>query len=235
MSARLKTNMKTFKTNLEAMKKRTQAEQRAVLMTGVSAYATSAQKHTPPALGKASIPSTYYQDGVDSQDAAGGAAKGRRIIIDLLEMVRRPSGKYSRYLRQYGKKLQEGFQYAVLIKHPGKKMIVKFVKNASQAKRYARISYRGLYRAAWGMNFAVFGSSAPPPVFDKYLKKRPDLERVRNLNRISFKGGKGLQSVTIENNAVPNGTFTSDDNAKRAARFAMQDRMNALFAKRVTI
>jgi len=235
MSARLKTNMKTFKTNLEAMKKRTQAEQRAVLMTGAGAYTTSAQKHTPPALGKGSIPASYYKDGVDSEEAWASGSKGRRIVIDLLEKVRNPFGKYSRYLSQYGKKLQEGFYYAVLIKHPGKKMLVKFVKNASQAKQYARISYRGLYRAAWGMNFAVFGSSSPPPVFDKYLKKRPELERVRNLNRISFKGGKGLQSVVIENNAVPNGTFTSDSNSKRAAKFAMQDRMNAFLAKKVTI
>ena len=58
---KLEMSLKSFEANLEFMDHELDEEREKVVLAGASAYATSAQKHTPPALGKPDIPPEYYE------------------------------------------------------------------------------------------------------------------------------------------------------------------------------
>ena len=228
---KLEMSMKSFEKNLERMRKETVDEVNKVLLTGASAYATSAAKHTPPSLGKPDIDPVYYVNGVWVRNASEHLEpkKGRRQVYDLAEMARAEGVKFRSF---YGRKAREGYRYLVKIIRPKKRIIQKFCRELSEAERYAFETYRGITRAAWGLQLANITGKVPP-AFRKYLQKRPALANMARLNDVTMDAAK--HEVTLVNNAIQTGAAYlpgTDVNASIAAVRSMDDRMNKFFKKK---
>lgn len=228
---KLQFSLESFARNLERMKGETLEEADKTLKTGASAYATSAARHSPPSIGQQTIDPIFYVDGVwvrNSQDERA-PARGRRKVYDLASCVKDPSMKFR---SEYGRALQQGYRYMVKIQRKGKKPIRKFVRTESEAAQYAHESYRGLTRAAWGLNFALLTGKVPP-AFKRYLSERPELSRLAGMNEVTM--DRGTHSVTVINNAIQAGASylaSTDTNASIAAVRSMDDRMAKFFKRR---
>ena len=61
-AVKLEFSLRTFEANAEFMMGELREEQEKIVLAGASAYATSAQRHTPPSLGQSKIDPTYYED-----------------------------------------------------------------------------------------------------------------------------------------------------------------------------
>ena len=59
-AAKLEVSLRTFEANAEFMMGELQEEQEKIVLAGASAYATSAQRHTPPSLGQSKIDPGFY-------------------------------------------------------------------------------------------------------------------------------------------------------------------------------
>ena len=228
---KLEMSMKSFEANMERMRRETVEEVNKVLLTGASAYATSAAKHTPPSLGKAEIDPIYYVNGVWVRNASEQREpkQGRRQVYDLEELARTEGVKFRSF---YGRKAREGYKYLVKIIRPGKRIIQKFCRELSEAERYAFETYRGITRAAWGLQLANITGKVPP-AFRKLIEKRPALSNMARLNDVTMDAAK--HEVTLVNNAIPSGAayLTSTDvNASIAAVRSMDDRMKKFFKRK---
>lgn len=227
---KLEFSLESFRKNIEKMKSETEEEVLKVLKAGASAYATSMAKHTPPSLGKAKIDPLYYGDGTwyRESDSLGRARYGRRQVYDLVSLARNGS----RFRSYYGRLAREGWRYLVLI-HREKKPLKRILcRTEAEAAAAAHETYRGISRAAWGLNIPSL-SGKLPPAFRDLIRQRP---------KIAAKGGTGrvamdprAHTVKIEN-AVLSGTesfiSTSDVNAGLAAMRTMNDLMERHFKKR---
>lgn len=227
----LKFDLRTFERNIERMKRETLDEVNSVLLTGASAYATSASKHTPPSLGKPELDPIYYVNGVWVRNAQEEREpkKGRRQVFDLVAMARDERAKFRSF---YGEMARKGYRYMVKIIRPKRRIIQKFCRDLSEAERYAYESYRGLMRAAWGLGLDTITGKVPP-AFRKYLSARPQLANLARLNDVTMDADR--HEVTLVNNAIPTGSafLTSTDvNAQIAAARSMNDRMNKFFKKK---
>ena len=226
---KLKVDLESFERNLERMRKETSEEMDKILVTGASAYATSASKHSPPDLGKPVPDKQYYVDGVWYRQSDTAPLKGKRPVYDLLELVRNSNSKFRPY---YGRLVRQGYLYMVKIFRTGKRPVRKFCKTMAEAERYAHESYRGLTRAAWGLQFSEL-SGKMPPAFRKYVSERPELTKRADLNRVSL--DRKLHQVLITNEAVRTGASylgTTDTNASIAAVRSMNDRINKFMKKK---
>ena len=217
---KLEMSMKSFEANMERMRRETVEEVNKVLLTGASAYATSAAKHTPPSLGKAEIDPIYYVNGVWVRNASEQREpkQGRRQVYDLEELARTEGVKFRSF---YGRKAREGYKY-----------LVKIIRELSEAERYAFETYRGITRAAWGLQLANITGKVPP-AFRKLIEKRPALSNMARLNDVTMDAAK--HEVTLVNNAIPSGAayLTSTDvNASIAAVRSMDDRMKKFFKRK---
>ena len=219
-----------FDRNVKKMRRElTDVEVEKVLLTGASAYVTSAAKHTPPSLGKDKIEAVFYSDGFWQTPHEEVKSRGRRPVYRLRELVR-STGIKGREL--YGQKLREGYEYLVKIFRKGRPPVRKFCRTEAEAERYAHETYRGLMRAAWGLSFAFIAGKVPP-AFRRLLAERPELSRMAHLNEVQL--DKKEMRVTITNRVIPEGAgfFPSTDvNASIAAVRSMDDRMNKFFAKK---
>jgi|GEM_PF-7083488 len=224
---KLKIDRESFERNLERMRKETAEEMDKILVTGASAYATSASKHSPPSFHKPIDP-IYYMDGIWYRQSDTAPLKGRRPVYDLLELVRSSDSKFRSY---YGRLVREGYLYMVKIFRQGKRPVRKFCKTMAEAERYAHESYRGLTRAAWGLQFSEL-SGKMPPAFREYVSKRPELSKMASLNKVHI--DRQRHEVTITNEAIRTGASflgETDTNASIAAVRSMNDRINK-FMKR---
>lgn len=226
---KLEFEMKTFEANLEFMRKESEEEMNKVLVSGASAYATSASKHTPPSLGKPTIDPLFYVDGIWYRQSDTEKFKGRRPVYDLVELVRNSDSKYRSY---YGHLVREGYLYMVKIFRKKKPTVKKFCKTLAEAEKYAHESYRGLTRAAWGLRFSEL-SGKMPPAFRKYVAERPELSKMASLNTVTI--DRKLHQVLLTNSVISSGESflaSTDTNASIAAVKTMNDRMNKYFKKK---
>ena len=228
---KLEMSLKSFEENIKRMRGETLEEAEKTLKSGASAYATSASKPAPPALGRPTIDPVFYSDGFFVRTAAEEKERkqGRRAVYDLAAIVKDPRAKFR---SEYGKMLRKGFRYMVKIFRAGRKPVRKFCRTESEAASYAHESYRGLTRAAWGLSFSLLTGKVPP-AFKKYIAERPELTRMAGLNTVTMDRVK--HEVTIVNSVIPAGAAylaSTDTNASIAAVRTMDDQMNKFFKRK---
>lgn len=228
---KLEMSLKSFEANVKRMRGETLEEAEKTLKSGASSYATSASKHTPPSLGRATIDPVFYSDGFFVRTAAEESEpkRGRRAVYDLAALVKDSRVKFR---GEYGKRLRQGFRYMVKIFRTGKKPVRKYCRTEAEAAQYAHETYRGLTRAAWGLQFALLTGKVPP-AFRKYLAERPELNRMAGLNQITMDRAK--HEIRIVNGVIPAGASylaSTDTNASIAAVRTMDDSMNKFFKRK---
>lgn len=239
--ANLKFELKGFYRNIYDMKEETEEECRKCLVQGAAAYVSVAQRHTPPALGQQDIPSTFYQTlEMDRVLEKGERTNGMRVIYFLRECVRNP--KTRRLKHMFGKLLREGYEYCVVIHSKARKThgnwtYYKPCKTLDQARAYAKEDWRGLMRTAWGLGFIdKIASGRMPPVFNRYVRRRPRLTSKR-LGEVNFLTGE--MAIEIINHVIPdNAGFLPglDLTSSVASVKSMNKYMQEYFeAKRVTL
>lgn len=211
---RIKLNYKSFVRNLIKLEGENAEYRKSILAKSAGIFAAAAQKFTPPDFGKKSIPAKYYRTPkpVASVEHRPETDRGTRPIIDLLRYIR---SNESRNRVVYGQMLRQGFKYAVLSKRKGKRGKRHFCRTFDEALRYATITYRGLFRASWGLDPSGVGEQRTAAI-RSIVSKRPDIGRLSDKNsfRISRTGTLAPSfKMTISNRMVDGESF-----AKIAAR-----------------
>lgn len=226
---KLEFDLKRFTASIELMRRETEEEILKVLKAGASAYATSMQKHTPPSLGKAKIDPLYYGDGMWYRESDTGKARyGRRPVYDLVSLARSDS----RFRSYYGTLARQGWRYMVIVKREKKPMKRIFCRTEAEAAAAAHETYRGISRAAWGLNIPSL-SGKLPPAFRELISQRPKLASKTGTGSVTL--DRAGHTVTITNSMVDGSASffsSSDTNAKIAAVRSMIDLMNRYFKKR---
>lgn len=226
-------SLKTFEANAEFMMDELEEEREKVVMAGASAYATSAQRHTPPSLGQPKIAPIFYES-LESDHVLmhGEKAHGRRVIYNLREIVRNPNKQ--RYKKMFGVYLQQGYEYAVQMKNRnGRSTYLKPCRTLDEAKRLSVEDYRGLMRAAWGMGFLAMGKKMPP-AFRSLTRLRPKLLNVQNSLAQAAYDSLNVE-VTLRNHVIKSGAgflHSTDINASIAAVRTMDDLMTKFFKRK---
>ena len=206
------------------------SEAEKVLMTGASAYATSAQQHTPPNLGSPVISPVLYSDGFFQTGDDSEKNRGRRPVYRLREVIKEPR---CRNRTVFGQALRAGSEYLVKIFRPGRPVRWAWCATEGQAADLAHETYRGLTRAAWGLAFPFVAGGKYPAAFRRYLSARPELSRMAHLNEIRIDAN--AFSVEVINHVIPAGApymATTDVNASIAAVRSMEERMQRFLDKR---
>lgn len=229
-------SLASFNANAEFMLGELREEQEKIVLAGASAYATSAQRHTPPSLGKPKIDPVFYEDyEADHVLRKGERRDGRRVIYNLRQIVRDP--KRQPHKKKFGELLKQGFEYVVVMKN--RKFYSTYWKpcrTLAEAKGYAREDYRGLMRAAWGMGFAAMGRKLPP-AFRSLTNLRPSLLKVQALlSGAAFDAAN--MTVTLRNEVVPDSASfmrSTDTNASIAAVRTMDDLMTKYFRRKFAL
>lgn len=234
-AVKLEMSLKTFNVNMDFMRHEVEDEMAKVILAGAAAYATSAQKHTPPALGKTDIPEEYYQSvEMDRTLNKGEKTTGKRVIYNLRNCVRNHDSR--RFKKMFGKLLRDGYEYVVVMKNrKGHGSYMKPCRTLAEAQRYAVEDYRGLLRASWGMSFQDMGLK-PPPAFRKYTQRRPEILKRKSFNKARFE--KPIMTATLTNEAIPNNAGylqSTDINASIAAVKRMDQLMTKYFQKKFNL
>ena len=181
-AVQLKFRLKEFETNLKYFQDETDEACKKVVMAGAAAWATTAQRHTPPSLGQQDIaPSFYTAVEMDYVPEKGHRSGGMRMVFNLRKAIKNP--QTHRWKKMFGQWLREGYEYAVVIKSKARKrkgrwMYIKPLHTGSLVNRYDREDYRGLMRLGWGLGFLA-PTGKMPPVFKKYLQRRPVIQRLQ--------------------------------------------------------
>ena len=181
-AVQLKFELGVFETNLKYFQDETDDASRKVVMAGAAAWATTAQRHTPPSLGQQDISPSFYESvELDYVPEKGTRTGGMRMYFNLRKAIKNPNTH--RWKKMFGAWLREGYEYAVVIKSKAKQrkgrwMYIKPLHTSSLVTRYDREDYRGLMRAGWGLGF-LSQTGSVPPVFRKYLQRRPVIERMQ--------------------------------------------------------
>jgi hypothetical protein len=139
-----------------------------VLADGAVEFADFAAKYTMPDEGKKFITKKRY----------------KREISEVVS--RRKQGK---------KRIKKIF--AIAIKRRGKTKIVRYANTVSKLKKYQRIDYRGLGRAAWFLNIPNSLRKPLTSAESKLLSMSPKLWSKSSLNEVKLTPNR----VTITNNA----------------------------------
>ena len=235
-AAQLKIELKDFYKNVYDFQNETYKEVRNCVMTGSAAYVSVAQRHTPPSLGKQDIDSTFYQAlEMDRVLEKNERTNGMRVIYNLRACVRNPNTH--RLKSMMGKLLRQGYEYVVVMHskaqpRKGRWTYYKPCHSIEEARKLATEDYRGLMRTAWGLGFVKYTGSVPP-VFNRYLERRPTLYRMASLSDVNL-SPDGMK-VEITNKEVPDGSdFLPglDLSASIAAVRAMNRHMSNFFDKK---
>ena len=161
-----------------------------------------------------------------------------RVWYNLRVAIKNPQTR--RWKKMFGQWLREGYEYAVVIHskampRKGRWTYVKPLHTRSLVQKYAIEDYRGLMRSAWGLGFLSF-TGGMPPVFNKYLQRRPAIRRMIPLSDVSL-SPDGF-TMTIENRAIPSGSsFLSglDLASSLASVRAMNAHMTKYFQKKFNL
>lgn len=229
--AEFEIDLSAFSDNLWKIGQELPKEKRKIVLAGGAAYASSAAKNTPPDARKNEISPVYYEDGVDYRSSSASRPHGRRRIYDLLALARNPATGHNRSL--YGKLLRQGYTHVVSMRRPRGKLTRHYCRSLTEAKQYAHEDYRGLYRASWGLGFKKI-QKQPPPAFNKYASRRPDLRKAA-LKLSKFHYDPATDTLTIANEAIPAGeSFVNfmDEAASSAALKTMNKRIAALMKRK---
>lgn len=181
-------------------------------------FSVSAARFTPPNIGKAYIDAKYYNRPIYKiEDLAKGlirTSRGRRLYATKEDFAA----------------LRNGFKYKVMNTkyrvRPG--TVFAYAKGINEAKRLSRIERRGLSKYSWGSmlnnveediknqldegvagnKLVVFRVGNLPPIFQRLLRKSPDIKRFnwgtydwdllpspRQVNRISYKVTNRLAQI----------------------------------------
>lgn len=228
---RLKLNYKSFVRNLIKLEGESAEYRRKILAKSAGIFAAAAQKYTPPELGKKSIPAKYYKQpkAIASIKKRSPENTGTRVIIDLEAHIKNTNEKGFRAV--YGAALRDGYRYAVLIKRHKKRGKRHFCKTYDEALRYAHISYRGLYRASWGLNPSGVGEQRTAAIRN-LVSKRPDIPRESGKNSFQISRNGTLApsfKMTIHNELADGQSFASIA-AKKGKEAAIRN-INAILTK----
>lgn len=185
MQDRIKLNYKSFVRNLVKLEKESAEYRKSILAKSAGIFAAAAQKFTPPEIGKKNIPAKFYRQSkaIASIKKRSPEDTGTRVIIDLEAHIKNTNEKGFRSV--YGAALRDGYRYAVLIKRHKKRGKRHFCKTYDEALRYAHISYRGLYRASWGLNPSGIGEQRTTAIRN-LVSKRPDIGRLSDQNEFKI-------------------------------------------------
>lgn len=214
-------------------------EAKKCVLQGASVWATVAQRHTPPDLGKQRFSDTYYQTlELNYVLDKGARTYGLRPIYFLKECVRNPRTR--RLKRMFGKLLQQGYQYVVVIHSKSRRTkgvwtYYKPCHSIAEARKYAREDYRGLLRAAWGLGFIPI-TGKMPPVFNKYISKRPKIKNMTSLSTVVLSPDE--LTVELTNHAADEGAAYLpglEVSADLAATRSMNDYMNKFYQQKFAI
>lgn len=226
MDAGMSVQLSQFEANLRRISAEADALRASILDSGVSAFAVTAQRYTPPAIGSARLPSVWFEDGVAADDPERPPRPyGRRIVRDLVIIAR----SRSRLAGWAGRLLRQGVRFSVTSgrgqNSPRRKP--KFLADSAiTAKADAHESNRGSLRAAWGLAFPSIGL-AVPAAFRYLTAARPDM---RNFSAAS----RTADSVTLENlhpDASGNWVPLMESKAYFAALKAMNARLESIAKK----
>ncbi len=235
-AVQLRFELKEFYRNIYDFQNQTFRECRKCVLAGSAAYVSVAQRHTPPALGRQDIPETYYQTlEMDRVLEKGERTGGMRVIYFLRECVKNPATHRLKHM--FGKLLRQGFEYVVVIhsksaKRKGRWTYYKECRTIEEARKYAAEDYRGLFRTAWGLGFPRI-SGGMPPVFNRYVQRRPKLAGMINRMGHVTLDPSGME-LNIENVPIPDGSAFLpglDLTSSIAAVRAMNKHMSAFFEK----
>lgn len=205
-ATQLKFHLADFYKNVYKMKDEDYAACRKCVIQGSAAYASVAQRHTPPSLGRQDIESTFYQTlEMDRTLEKGERTNGMRVIYALRDTVRNPATHRLKHM--LGKLLRDGYEYVVVIHSKARRTKgtwthYKPCHTLDEARKFAQEDYRGLMRTAWGLGF-IRHTGSLPPVFNRYVSRRPNLYRMAKLSEVNL-DPSGME-VTIINHAIPDG------------------------------
>lgn len=227
---KLEFQLKRFEVNLKHFREESVEEMRKVVVAGASAFATSAQKHTPPSMGKPKIENLFYENGALLKESDREKTPGRRQIYDTVALARSEGANDRGY---WGNLARKGILYVVKIFRKGKRRMIE-CKTLAQAQAYARMTYRGLMRAAWALSFGTIGRRGKfPPAFNYLLQNRPELASVSSLNTVRL--DEQNVEVSLTNHAIPNNAgFVASTvlNSDIAAVRTMNDQLERFFRKK---
>ena len=225
--AKLDFELKSLRENLSKMREDDKSTVLKALKAGAIVFANAAAKHTPPDMGK-NIDPLRYIDGVVITAGSNHKPRGRRIIIDLLASVRESR---SPFRSVHGQLLKQGWKYIVFAR--GRKRIL--CKDLSEAQRYAHLSYRGLMRAAWGLDLPALGGKLPP-AFAKLITARNKLMTQAGRNQVRMDSDNF--KITIENRVLRGSegfVSSTTTNAEIAALKTINTRLKKHFQKKEQI
>lgn len=221
------------------------AELKLKLLRGAfSVFVSTAQKYTPPNAGK-KIPAYMYrvQRPVEKAAQKSSRAKtGVRPIIDLKKMAKDTAVRDSER-KDYAIKYNMGYRYLVLIdlkgtgRRKGNRRKKNYVRSLDEARRIARIDYRGLLRASWGM-----GARSPfmiPPVTASLMSKAPKIAEQKSKSEMSLeRSARGTYALVLRNR-IPAGNSGYEPNAMSKAEYAakryMQNELKLHYSERKRI
>lgn len=227
---KLEFSLKSFHENIGRMKRETEEEILKILKAGASAYASGMQRHSPPCLGKKNLDPLYYGNGVwyRASEPERRARHGRRQVYDLVALARSDV----RFRSYYGRLAREGWRYMILIRRPKKPMKRILCKTEREAAAYAHETYRGITRAAWGLNIPSL-SGRLPPAFSDLVRQRPKIKSLTGTGRVTM--DTHAHTVRIENSVLSGSESfltDSDTNASLAAVRSMSDLMERYFKRK---
>lgn len=210
--------------NLRRLERDTDTAKLKALRDCCAVFVSTAQKYTPPNMGK-KIPGYMYNIPKPVEKASQRDARmktGIRPIIDMQKM--KDDRNVSAMLRKfYAIKVNTGARYFVMFnlkgrgRRKGSRPKSKLTATLAEAQKYARIDYRGLLRAAWGMG------ARPPfaeaPVVTSLIAKRPDIAKLRSKSSVGIeKSGRGAYAIVLRNQ-LPTGSDGYERNAVAKGEF----------------
>lgn len=229
-----KINFTEFARNKAELIKYFEQHQREILLEGAFSFAKTAPLYVPPNMKRRG----FKENGlVKVKSVSGSTIDGdlyQRKIINLRTLVRDGGA----YRKLFGRKLHEGFEYAVKFDRYGKGVRYEFFQTIGAAARASEIKNRGLLKAMFGLGLSRIGGKVPPMI-QKLVKFSPNLSNLISLNPVSVSMPEyGTIRVTIANNAMTgSGSFIeiAMRMASKAADRKMEKELEKLAEKEFTL
>lgn len=164
----LQLQQKKFAESVQKIIAATGKNEKTVLTDGAVEFADFAAKYTMPDEGSKYITKKRYKR-------------------EVKEMISRR--------KQLKKRVKKVFSIA--IRRRGKTPIFRYANSAAKLKKYQRIDYRGIGRAAWFLNVPDVLHRPLTPAETKLLSMSPKIRGQRSINEVTISNNQ----ATIENKA----------------------------------
>lgn len=237
---RLSLDARSFEKNCRAAEQELLSRRDQVMRGAATRFANYASVRTPPEIGRDAL-STADRPSRERAFAPEALLPGslyRRRIVLLRQHVR-SAGPGGRYKRVFGEKLQQGYEYAVIVDRPKQRKELRYFKSEGEAKQAAQIHYRGLARAAWGMNLPRdLGGQRVPALIAPLLRQAKALKKQRGLNRSTLTATPRQVVVTVSNAMTlrqVNWAAGAIANGERQARRHIEENLSRALQKPVQL